>query len=117
MEEISLRQRDIVLMPFMFPDMTGSKIRPTVVLSNDAFNASATDVLVCAMTADLKESLYKVRIEPKDVDAGVLENVCCARADTIGRLYKKLAKKKIGRLSEERFHEIVERVVLLVKRR
>lgn len=41
------RQRDIVLVPFPFSDLSTPKVRPVLVLSNDAYNRRTEDLLVC----------------------------------------------------------------------
>ena len=35
---ITFRQRDIVLIPFPFSDLTKQKVRPVFALSNDTYN-------------------------------------------------------------------------------
>ena len=37
MEQISIEQRDIVLLPFPFSDQSGFKVRPALVASNNTF--------------------------------------------------------------------------------
>ena len=41
------RQRDIVLVPFPFSDLSTPNVRPVLVLSNDAYNRRTEDLLVC----------------------------------------------------------------------
>ncbi|HEY7326137.1 MAG TPA: type II toxin-antitoxin system PemK/MazF family toxin [Gemmataceae bacterium] len=43
-------QRDIVLVPVPFTDLSSTRRRPVIVLSNDAYNRSTTDMVVVAMT-------------------------------------------------------------------
>lgn len=45
---------DIVLVPFPFTDQTTSKQRPAVVLSNDAYHRTRSDVIVMAVTSQLR---------------------------------------------------------------
>ena len=47
---------DIVLVPFPFTDQTASKQRPAVVVSNRAYNAARPDVVVMAVTSQLRPS-------------------------------------------------------------
>lgn len=47
------KQRNIVLIPIPFSDLTSTKRRPVIVLSNDHPNQQSEDVLVAAMTSKL----------------------------------------------------------------
>jgi len=49
-----LNQRDIVLVPIPFTDLTSKRRRPVVVVSNDEYNHKAEDIVVVAMTSNLK---------------------------------------------------------------
>ena len=50
---------DIVLVRFPFSDQSGSKQRPAVVVSGNAYNAQSPDVIVMAVTSRLK-SLFGI---------------------------------------------------------
>lgn len=45
------KQRDIVLVPLPFTDLTSVKRRPVLVLSNDSHNRRGQDVVVSAITS------------------------------------------------------------------
>jgi mRNA interferase MazF len=47
---------DVVLLPFPFTDQSESKKRPAVVVSNAAYNASRPDIIVMAITSQLRAS-------------------------------------------------------------
>jgi mRNA interferase MazF len=47
---------DIVLVPFPFTSQAASKKRPAVVVSNPAYNASKPDIVVMAVTSQLRAS-------------------------------------------------------------
>ncbi|MHB1868174.1 MAG: type II toxin-antitoxin system PemK/MazF family toxin [Nitrososphaerales archaeon] len=53
-----ISRRDIVLLTFPFSDLSGSKVRPAVVLSNDEHNAKFEDFIAVPMTSNLKNILY-----------------------------------------------------------
>ena len=44
---------EVVLLPFPFTDQTGSKRRPAVILSCDAYNRRRSDVIVAPITSNL----------------------------------------------------------------
>ena len=45
---------DVVLVRFPFTDQTAAKQRPAVVVSNDTYNASKPDVVIMAITSQLR---------------------------------------------------------------
>jgi mRNA interferase MazF len=47
---------DVVLVPFPFTSQTVSKKRPAVVVSNHAYNTTRPDVVVMAVTSQLRPS-------------------------------------------------------------
>jgi len=54
------RQRDLLLLPIPFRDLTSRKIRPVVVLSNDRYNGQNADVLVAGVTSNVSQRPYTV---------------------------------------------------------
>lgn len=46
------KQGEIVLIPIPFTDLSSQKRRPVVIVSNDAYNDSSTDIVVVAMTSN-----------------------------------------------------------------
>jgi len=69
------KQRDIVLITFPFSDLTGQKVRPVLILSNDIYNQQSLDLLVCGITANIKSAPYSIIVDVTDVEqAGTLRN-------------------------------------------
>lgn len=53
-EARSYRFGDVVLVPFPFTDQTGTKKRPAVVVSSAAYNASRRDLVIMAITSQVR---------------------------------------------------------------
>jgi len=49
-----LDQRDIVLIPIPFTDLSSYRRRPVIIVSNDKYNRETDDIVVVAMTSNLK---------------------------------------------------------------
>jgi mRNA interferase MazF len=45
---------DVVLVPFPFTDQTGSKKRPAVVVSSSAYHQSRVDLILMAITSEVR---------------------------------------------------------------
>jgi len=104
-----LRQKDIILVSFPFSDQSTEKRRPALVISSDKFNATSFDVIVCAITSNL-DAVNSVLIKPDDWKDGVYSE-CCIKTASVLTLDKKMAMKKIGRLSGERFREAKQKLL------
>jgi mRNA interferase MazF len=48
---------DVVLVPFPFSDQSGAKKRPAVVVSASRYNASRPDLVIMAITSQIRPSL------------------------------------------------------------
>lgn len=47
---------DVVLVPFPFTDQAGTKRRPAVIISSAAYNTAQRDVIIMAVTSQLRPS-------------------------------------------------------------
>lgn len=65
-------QRDILLVPIPFTDLTSKRRRPVVVASNDEYNHKADDIVVVAMISNLKATDYSFTITSADLAVGSL---------------------------------------------
>lgn len=98
------RQRDIVLVPFPFSDLSGRKVRPVLILSNDTYNRQTADVMVCGLTTNLNPSHYSIIIDVTDVEQpGMLRHRSKIKTDTIASLEQSLLIKQIARLKSSVF--------------
>lgn len=48
---------DVVLVPFPFSDQAGTKKRPAVVVSSQGYNANRRDILIMAITSQVRTPL------------------------------------------------------------
>ena len=101
-----ISQRDIVLLPYPYTDFQGSKVRPAVVISNEAFNRKSDDCVMVPLTSILKNEPYSVFITQENLESGSLIKPSRIRADKIFSVTKKLIITKIGVLDERTFKKI-----------
>jgi mRNA interferase MazF len=78
---LKISQREITLIPFSFSDLSGAKVRPALVISNDRYQTVYRDVVVLALTSNLAASDYKVLIENQDLENGRLPVKSAIRVD------------------------------------
>lgn len=109
------RQRDILLTRFPFSDLVGSKVRPVLVLSNDAYNKRFSDVLICAITSRSASHEYAIDLAETDLDQGILKVQSKVRADTITSIEQEIVLKKIGQVKKDKYRQVVNLVQELIK--
>ncbi len=54
---------DVVLVPFPFTDQRGTKKRPAVIVSSNFYNVSLPDVVLMAITSQVKQKLKAGELE------------------------------------------------------
>ena len=99
---IMFDQKDIVLVPFPYSDLTGSKLRPALIVSNENIN-STEDRICCLVTSN----------PPKDhalllnsFHEGDLPFKSWVKPHRIFTIHEKIIKKKLCSITDE-FHRRV----------
>ena len=111
------RQRDIVLVPFPFSDLSDRKVRPVLLLSNDTYNARSDDVLVCGLTSNLRSAPYSIIVDVTDVEQpGTLRQKSKIKADAIASLEQSILIKRIATLRPPVFERVVGEIERLISR-
>ncbi len=111
------KQRDIVLIPIPFTDLSTRKRRPVVILSNDEYNGKRKDIVVAAITSNITDDRYSVHITEKDFEGETLPRPSMIRADKIYTLDHSIVHKRFDILKEEVFEEVLTRIRLLFSSR
>jgi len=110
------KQRDIVLVPFPFSDLSNQKVRPVLILSNDTYNQRSADVVVCGLTTNLIPTDYSVIINVTDVEQpGTLRHKSKIKIDTIASLEQSLLIKKIACLKSSIFRQVIAEIMNLIQ--
>jgi len=98
---IVYNQKDIVLMPFPYSDLTDSKLRPALIISNEKLNKTQ-DRICCLITSN----------EPKDGElitesffqSGNLPFKSWVKPHRLFTINEKIIKKKLCTITDE-FHD------------
>lgn len=100
---------DIVLITFPFTDLTGSKLRPAVVLA-----ATTLDITVCFITTQSQwQELTDVLITPAPLNG--LKKQSLIRTSKIATLDKTLAKGLLGHLHHGELAELNGKLKILLQ--
>ncbi|MFH0713525.1 MAG: type II toxin-antitoxin system PemK/MazF family toxin [Candidatus Micrarchaeota archaeon] len=112
-----MQQGDLVWVKVPFSSMENEKIRPALVVSNDSYNSSTLDVVICAITSNVQETPYSVLISQKDIASGSLPIPSKIRADKIFQIEKTKIIKPFARLSGNAFNQVINEINQLVSRK
>jgi len=104
-------QKEIYLVPFL--NQQGRKIRPVLIISNNEFNKDSQDIIVCAITSNILREINSIKILNKDLNEGKLFSECCVKVENILKVDKKLLIKKIGKINNNKFEKIKEKIISL----
>src|SRR5439155_25215073 len=77
------KQRDIVLIPIPFTDLTSRRRRPAIVVSRDEYNSTTSDMVVVAMTSNPADVPHSFMIAQADLESGKLNRPGKVRVDKI----------------------------------
>lgn len=90
---------DIVLVPFPFTDQSAAKKRPAVVISSHAYNSERPDLIIMAVTSQIKPTSSIGEVIVQDWQgAGLLKP--SAIKPVITTIENNLVIKTMGRLKE-----------------
>lgn len=111
---MTFSQGDILLIPIPFTDLSSSKKRPVIVISNDQYNSLFEDIIVVAVTSNLASVRFSIPINNTDLNEGELKVPSLIRPDKIYTLHKGIAVKKFGRASGKMIGEIKSAITKII---
>ncbi len=101
---------DVVVIPFPFSDLSGSKRRPALVIAD----WGCPDVMLCQITSKSKFDGMEVDLALIDFVSGRLPVPSNIRPNKIFTADKRVILSLAGKLSEAKYQEVVRRVVALI---
>jgi mRNA interferase MazF len=82
---------EVVVLPFPFSDLSGSKLRPALVLAD----LSGDDIILCQITSQMSaKDSHAIALEAKDFQKGNLKVLSNIRPNRIFTADKNIIKKK-----------------------
>ena len=98
---------DVVVIPFPFSDLSGSKRRPALVVAD----LSGDDVILCQITSIARNDDYAVPLDTADFVSGALPTKGVVRPNKIFTADQHLVLYQSGRLKPEKLQEITAKIV------
>jgi mRNA interferase MazF len=109
-----IEQKDLLLVPFPFSDQSGKKVRPVIVISNNAFNKYSEDILVIGITSNILKDNYTINLTNNNLEEGKLFTDCVIKVENLLRLDKELIIKKIGKINKETLKNIIDKLFIIL---
>ncbi len=109
------KQGDILLVPIPFSDLSSTKKRPVLVISNSEYNNRTSDVVVAAITSNIITKDYTILFSSEDLVEGILKFDSCIRVDKIYSISQSIVLTKFGRVNEDILHRTIAKLIELFK--
>jgi mRNA interferase MazF len=107
-------QGDIVLIPVPFTDLSSQKRRPVIIVSNNLYNRTTSDIVVVAMTSNPHFSSFTFQIDSTDLKHGKLNRPGHVRVDKVYTLAQSIVIKTFGKVQDhvlDRIRTIFQRII------
>jgi len=101
---INYKQGNIVLVDFGFSEETGSKKRPALIISSDNYHKGRQEVIIAAITSNIKRVLFSDTRIDKWKEAGLLYPSLAA--GIIRTLKASAIIRKLGILPKQDFQKV-----------
>lgn len=104
-----MKKGDIVLIPFPFSDLTGSKLRPAVVLISTEY-----DVTVCFITTQFQwNEELDIQLIPSSING--LKKLSLLRTSKFSTIDKELILGRIGSLENNYLHHLNRNLIEILQ--
>ena len=101
---------DIVVIPFPFSDLSGSKKRPALVLAD----LQGDDFILCQITSQHTKDIYTIAINDSDFKTNKLPVPSNIRPNRIFTADKNIIIKKAASLDEVVFKGVIQKVISIL---
>ena len=110
------KQREIILVPIPDSDLSSSKRRPVLIVSNDDYNQNFQDVVVCVITSNLHKDAYSVELENENLEIGVLPESSIVKAHKLFTIHQNKIIKKFSLVKDDYFEKVADKIKHLIEK-
>lgn len=101
---------DVVVIPFPFSDLSGSKRRPALVVGD----WGGADVMLCQITSQAKHDGLEVALHADDFLKGGLPIESHIRPNKIFTAERSLIRYVAGKVDEDKYQQVVSGIMTLI---
>lgn len=104
-------KRDVVVIPFPFSNLKGSKKRPALVIADWGND----DVMLCQITSKAKFDGIEIPLSSGDFETGNLPVNSNIRPNKIFTASKTTIIRTAGKIRKEKYQKVIERLTSLIQ--
>jgi mRNA interferase MazF len=102
---------DIVIVPVPFSDLSGTKVRPALVLTD----IRSSDMMICQITSKATGDTFAQQLMQEDLVSGSLYFDSYIRPLRIFTIDRYIVRHKIGRVTSERLNKVIDAIIYILK--
>ena len=103
---------DVVVLPFPFSDLSKSKKRPALVVSD----LIGDDLILCQITSESRVDDYSIVLGNEDFNEGSLNLTSMIRPNRLFTADKSIILYKVGSLKENKIKEVENEIIKIFRR-
>lgn len=103
-------KRDIVVIPFPFSDLSGSKRRPALIIAD----WGAEDIILCQITSKTKFDGYQVDLSASDFETGNLPIESNIRPNKLFTAQRSIIISAAGKITSAKYDDVVKKIISLI---
>ncbi len=108
------KQKEIVLIRYPFSDFSNFKLRPVLVVSNDSYNQTFPDILLCGITSNTFQDAYSLQLSNTDLVSGFLPHTSVVKCHILHSIDASLIIKRVAIITDIKFIEVLDKIRTLV---
>ncbi|GHU26134.1 mRNA interferase PemK [Spirochaetia bacterium] len=101
---------DVVVVPFPFSDLRGTKRRPAFVLAD----LDGDDIILCQITSQSRTDRYAIPLETGDFISSNLSTLSVVRPNRVFTADKNMILYSVGTLNAKKIKEIIDGFISII---
>lgn len=108
----SFTRGDIVLFPFPFTDLSKSKLRPCLVLSNEM----KEDLLLCQITSrNVRKDKFTISLDKNETLNGSLKIDSYVRSNMLFTGSSEKIYSKVCEINKSKYNKVVDKIIEIIR--
>ena len=102
---------DVVVIPFPFSDLSQSKRRPALVVTQ----LEGDDVILCQITSKTIKDKYAISLDDADFISGSLKQTGNIRPNRLFTADNHIILYRIGSIKKDKLNQVIEKMVEIIR--